>query len=106
MAVSAWPKCKDPVIFGGGSMMEKVFGLSVLWFKLLKLGDTVFLDFSTILGSYFMGNIWFSPENIKPLNFKRKYKKLCKIILFTVFKIYRIIVTSNSFVFFQMFAMK
>lgn len=57
MAVRAWPKCKDPVMFGGGNMIEKVFRLSELWLRLLKFGNTVFLDFSTNLGSYRLGNI-------------------------------------------------
>jgi len=54
VAVSACPKCKDPVMLGGGNMIEKVFLLSQV--RLFKWSDPVALGISTNLGSYFIGS--------------------------------------------------
>jgi hypothetical protein len=48
-------------MFGGGNIKEKVFELSRIR---LSTWYVMVLEFSTILGSYFIGNTWFFPENI------------------------------------------
>lgn len=56
VAVRACPRCKDPVIFGGGNIKENVFFILAVRFRSHKLSDIKFLEFSTSLGSYFKGN--------------------------------------------------